>query len=242
VRESVSPRSQGEALPVRTAVVTGTAHGIGSAIARALEADGMTVHGVDKDEVDLADSAAVEAFFAAVGPVDVLVNNAGGVVGQVHHPIEEIGDDQWRAIVDANLTSTFHCTRAVVAGMKQRGWGRIVNISSGAGRSVSLTGIQAYATSKAGQIGFTRQMAHELGRFGITVNCIAPGFVLSNPTTVKQWESYGPEGQAALVAQIAVRRLGTPEDIANGVRFFVSDSSAWVTGQTLSIDGGHALF
>ncbi|MGA8427337.1 MAG: SDR family NAD(P)-dependent oxidoreductase [Candidatus Dormiibacterota bacterium] len=238
----MSSRSQGEALPLRTAVVTGTAHGIGSAIAHALEADGMTVHGVDKDEVDLANSAAVEAFFAGVGPVDVLVNNAGGVVGQVHHPIEEIGDDQWRAIVDANLTSTFHCTRAVVAGMKQRGWGRIVNISSGAGRSVSLTGIQAYATSKAGQIGFTRQMAHELGRFGITVNCIAPGFVLSNPTTIKQWESYGPEGQAALVAQIAVRRLGTPEDIANGVRFFVSEASAWVTGQTLSIDGGHALF
>ncbi|MFZ0996484.1 MAG: SDR family NAD(P)-dependent oxidoreductase [Candidatus Dormiibacterota bacterium] len=226
----------------RTAVVTGTAHGIGSAIAAALQADGMTVHGVDKDQVDLTDSAAVDAFFSEVGPVDVLVNNAGGVVGQVHHPLEEITDEQWRAIVDANLTSTFHCTRAVVPGMKARGWGRIVNISSGAGRSVSLTGIQAYATSKAGQIGFTRQMAHELGRFGITVNCIAPGFVLSNPTTIQQWEGYGPDGQAALVAGIAVRRLGTPEDIANGVRFFVSEASAWVSGQTLPIDGGHALF
>jgi len=229
-------------IPVRTAVVTGTAHGIGSAIVAALEADGMSVHGVDKDKVDLTDSVAVREFFAAVGRVDVLVNNAGGVVGQVHHPIEEITDEQWRAIVDANLTSTFHCTRAVVTGMKQRGWGRIVNISSGAGRSVSLTGIQAYASSKAGQIGFTRQMAHELGRFGITVNSIAPGFVLSNPTTIKQWESYGPDGQAALVARIAVRRLGTPEDIANGVRFFVSEASGWVSGQTLSIDGGHALF
>jgi 3-oxoacyl-[acyl-carrier protein] reductase len=126
--------------------------------------------------------------------------------------------------------------------MKGRGSGRIVNISSGAGRSVSLTGIQAYASAKAGQIGFTRQMAHELGRFGITVNCIAPGFVLSNPTTVKQWESYGEQGQAALVEGIAMRRLGAPEDIAHGVRFFVSESSAWITGQTLSIDGGHALF
>ncbi len=125
--------------------------------------------------------------------------------------------------------------------MKRQGWGRIVNISSGAGRSVSLTGIQAYATSKAGQIGFTRQMAHELGRYGITVNCIAPGFVLSNPTTIKQWEGYGPDGQAALES-IAVRRLGKAEDIANGVRFFVSEASAWVTGQTISIDGGHALF
>jgi 3-oxoacyl-[acyl-carrier protein] reductase len=226
----------------RTAVVTGTAHGIGSAIAAALRADGMTVHGVDKDKVDLTDSVAVGAFFSEVGPVNVLVNNAGGVVGQVHHPLEEITDEQWRAIVDANLTATFHCTRAVIPGMKARGWGRIVNISSGAGRSVSLTGIQAYASSKAGQIGFTRQMAHELGRFGITVNTIAPGFVLSNPTTIKQWESYGPDGQAALVAGIAVRRLGTPEDIANGVRFFVSEASSWVSGQTLSIDGGHALF
>jgi 3-oxoacyl-[acyl-carrier protein] reductase len=207
-----------------------------------LEADGVQVHRVDKDTVDLTDSAAVNAFFAEVGQVDILVNNAGGVVGQVHHPIEEITDEAWSAVVAANLHSTFHCTRAVAPGMKERGWGRIVNISSGAGRSVSLTGIQAYASSKAGQIGFTRQMAHELGRYGITVNCIAPGFVLSNPSTIKQWESYGEQGQAELVEGIAVRRLGAPEDIANGVRFFVSDESSWVTGQTISIDGGHALF
>ena len=84
-------------------------------------------------------------------------------------------------------------------------------------------------------------MAHELGRFGITVNCIAPGFILSNPTTERQWASYGEEGQRALVDQIAMRRLGRPEDIANGVRFFVSERSSWVTGQTISIDGGHAL-
>ncbi len=126
--------------------------------------------------------------------------------------------------------------------MKAAGAGRIVNISSGAGRSVSLTGIQAYASAKAGQIGFTRQMAHELGPFGITVNCIAPGFVLSNPTTQKQWESYGAEGQRQLVEKIALRRLGKPEDIANGVRFFVSQRAAWITGQTISIDGGHSLF
>lgn len=226
----------------RVAIVTGTAHGIGAAIAAALAADGVTVHGVDKDTVDVTDSAAVNAFVEDVGPVDILVNNAGGVCGQVHHPIDEISDESWRAVVDANLTSTFNCIRAVAPVMRQRGWGRIVNISSGAGRSVSLTGIQAYASAKAGQIGFTRQMAHELGRFGITVNCIAPGFVLSNPTTQKQWESYGEEGQAKLVEGIAVRRLGKSEDIANGVRFFVSDDSSWVTGQTLSIDGGHALF
>jgi 3-oxoacyl-[acyl-carrier protein] reductase len=226
----------------KVAIVTGTAHGIGSAIATALADVGITVHGIDKDQVDITDAEAVNAFVKDVGPVDILVNNAGGVCGQVHQPIDEVSDDDWRAVVDANLTGTFICTRAVAPGMKQRGWGRIVNISSGAGRSVSLTGIQAYASAKAGQIGFTRQMAHELGRYGITVNCIAPGFVLSNPTTQKQWESYGEQGQARLVDGIAVRRLGAPEDIANGVRFFVSDDSSWITGQTISIDGGHALF
>jgi 3-oxoacyl-[acyl-carrier protein] reductase len=232
----------------RTALVTGAAHGIGSAIAAVLAAEGATVHAVDLepaedvDRLDVTDPAAVAAYVARVGPVDVLVNNAGGVRGQTGRPLEEVTDDDWRAVVDANLTSTFVCTRAVVPGMKARGWGRIVNISSGAGRSVSLTGIQAYASAKAGQIGFTRQTAHELGQFGITVNCIAPGFVLSNPSTQAQWETYGPQGQAALVAGIAVRRLGTPADIAHGVRFFTSEASSWVTGQTIAIDGGHGIF
>jgi 3-oxoacyl-[acyl-carrier protein] reductase len=226
----------------KTALVTGTAHGIGAAIAATLERMGATVHGVDKDTVDVSDPAAVTSFVKKIGPVDILVNNAGGVVGQVHHPIEEIRDEDWRAVVDANLTSTFLVTRAVVPGMKAAGAGRIVNISSGAGRSVSLTGIQAYASAKAGQIGFTRQMAHELGPYGITVNCIAPGFVLSNPTTEKQWESYGEEGQRKLVEGIALRRLGRAQDIANGVKFFVSDDASWITGQVISIDGGHAIF
>jgi 3-oxoacyl-[acyl-carrier protein] reductase len=225
----------------KTAVVTGTAHGIGAAIAEALRGDGAAVHGVDKDTADLTSPDAVRAFFAGVGGVDILVNCAGGVVGQVGRPLEEVSDDDWRAVVDANLTSTFLCTRAVVPAMKQRRWGRIVNISSGAGRTVSLTGIQAYASAKAAQIGFTRQMAHELGQFGITVNCIAPGFILSNPTTRRQWESYGEEGQQKLVQGIAMRRLGSAEDIANGVQFFVAERSSWVTGQTISIDGGHAL-
>jgi 3-oxoacyl-[acyl-carrier protein] reductase len=226
----------------KTALVTGTAHGIGAAIAATLEQLGARVHGVDKDTVDVTDPAAVTRLVEEIGPVDILVNNAGGVVGQVHHPVEEIRDEDWRAVVDANLTSTFLCTRAVVPGMKAAGGGRIVNISSGAGRSVSLTGIQAYASAKAGQIGFTRQMAHELGQYGITVNCVAPGFVRSNPSTEKQWQSYGEEGQRQLVERIALRRLGTAQDIANGVKFFVSSDASWITGQVISIDGGHALF
>jgi 3-oxoacyl-[acyl-carrier protein] reductase len=196
---------------------------------------------VDKDQADLSASAAAAAFFARVGPVDILVNCAGGVAGQVGRPLEEVTDEAWHAVLDANLTTAFLCTRAAVPGMKERRWGRIIMIASTAGLGVSKTGIQAYTTAKAAQIGFTRQMAHDLGPFGITVNCIAPGFILSNPTTLKQWESYGQDGQAELVRGIATRRLGDPADIANGVRFFAAEASAWVTGQTIAIDGGSAL-
>ena len=225
----------------KTAVVTGTAHGIGTAIAEALRDGGAAVYGADKDEVDLTDAAAVRDFFAALGGVDILVNNAGGVCGQVGHPLEHVAERDWLEVIHANLTTSFLCTRAVVPAMKERGWGRIVNISSAAGLTVSKTGIQAYTSAKAGVIGFTRQMAKELGPFGITVNCIAPGFIRSNPTTERQWESYGEEGQRQLVAGIATRRLGEPEDIANGVEFFVSERSGWVTGQIIAIDGGSAF-
>ena len=225
----------------RVAVVTGTAHGIGAGIADALASEGAKVHRVDKDTVDLTVPAAVREFFAGVGAVDILVNNAGGVCGQTGHPLEEVGNDDWHAVVNANLTTAFLCTRAVVPAMKQRRWGRIINISSAAGLTVSKTGIQAYASAKAGQIGFTRQMAHELGPFGITVNCIAPGFILSNPTTERQWGSYGEQGQRDLVLGIAMRRLGHPADIANGVLFFAAERSGWVTGQVIAIDGGSAL-
>ncbi|PZE24156.1 MULTISPECIES: SDR family NAD(P)-dependent oxidoreductase [unclassified Curtobacterium] len=226
----------------QVAVVTGTAQGIGRRTADDLEAAGAVVHRLDRDDLDLADSAAVDAWFAALGRCDVLVNVAGGVVGQTHTPIEDLTDAAWDAVWAANVLTARNCTRAAARLMKPAGYGRIVIVSSGAGRSVSLTGIQAYTTSKAAQIGFTRQMAHELGPHGITVNCIAPGFVLSNPTTQAQWDSYGPDGQRALVERIAVRRTGTPEDIARGVAFFVAPDAGWVSGQTLSIDGGHQLF
>jgi 3-oxoacyl-[acyl-carrier protein] reductase len=226
----------------QAAVVTGTAQGIGRGIADLLESEGAIVRRVDKDGVDLRDSAAVDAFFAALGEVHILVNNAGGVQGQTHTPIDELTDADWDAVVDANLRTAFNCTRAAARLMKAARYGRIVNISSGAGRSVSLTGIQAYTSAKAGQIGFTRQMAHELGQHGITVNCIAPGFVLSNPTTQAQWDSYGADGQAALAERIATRRTGTPYDIARGVLFFAAPDAGWVSGQTISIDGGHSLF
>ena len=168
----------------------------------------------------------------------MLVNNAGGVAGQVGRPVEDVSVADWQAIVSVNLDGTFHCARAVTPGMKTAGKGSIVNISSGAGLGVSLTGIQAYASAKAGQIGLTRQLAHELGPAGIRVNAVAPGFVLSNPTTERQWASYGEEGQRRLMNTIALRRLGQPRDIANAVLFLASEHARWITGQVLSVNGG----
>jgi 3-oxoacyl-[acyl-carrier protein] reductase len=247
----------------KTVIVTGAAHGFGRAISRAFAERGASVWACDVLEeelreteqlcrssggvchaltIDVRDRGAVDACVAAAsaasGRVDILVNNAGGVLGQVGRPLEEIAPDDWQRIFDVNVTGAFYCAQAVAPGMKAARAGRIVNISSGAGLGISLTGIQAYASAKAAQIGLTRQLAHELGPWGITVNNIAPGFVRSNPTTERQWESYGDEGQRALVDRIALKRLGTPDDIAYGVLFFASDQAGWITGQVLSIDGG----
>jgi 3-oxoacyl-[acyl-carrier protein] reductase len=240
----------------KRALVTGARHGFGRAIAKAFADSGAQIFACDAVEeglaetkqlcgkacetrvVDVTDRAAVGAFVDAIGTVDILVNNAGGVLGQVHHPVEEISQSDWQRIFDVNVTGAFNCAQAVVPGMKRKKLGRIVNISSGAGLTISLTGIQAYASAKAAQIGLTRQLAHELGPWNITVNNVAPGFVRSNPTTERQWESYGAEEQKRLVNSIALKRLGGAEDIANGVLFFASDLAGWITGQILSIDGG----
>jgi 3-oxoacyl-[acyl-carrier protein] reductase len=192
--------------------------------------------------VDVRDADAVAAFVsraeAETGRVDVLVNTAGGVAGQVNKPVEAVSDADWRVIFAINLDGAFHFTRAVAPAMKGAGRGAIVNISSGAGRSYSLTGIQAYASAKAGLIGFTRQTARELGAHGVRVNCVAPGFVRSNPASERQWQAMGEAGQQRLVDSIALRRIGTPEDIARAVLFFCGDDSGYVTGQTISVDGG----
>jgi 3-oxoacyl-[acyl-carrier protein] reductase len=145
----------------------------------------------------------------------------------------------WNAIFAVNVSGAFYLSQAVAPGMKAAGSGRIVNISSGAGLTISLTGIQAYAAAKAALISLTRQLGHELGSWGITVNCIAPGFVRSNPNTERQWQSYGETRQRELVEGIALKRLGDPDDIAHAVLFFASDYAGWVTGQVLAVDGGH---
>ena len=188
--------------------------------------------------VDVTNPEAVLEAVGAIGQVAILVNNAGGVLGQVGKPLETVSAKDWNDIVAVNLSAAFYTSQAVAPAMKTARWGRIINISSGAGLGPSLTGIQAYASAKAGLVNLTRQLCHELGTWNITVNCIAPGFVLSNPTTERQWQSYGEEGQKQLLENIALKHLGTPEDIANGVVFFASEMANWVSGQVLSVDGG----
>jgi 3-oxoacyl-[acyl-carrier protein] reductase len=180
----------------------------------------------------------VEEAVAKSGRADVLVNNAGGVQGQVGKPLEQVSPQEWQRIFDVNVSGAFYCCQAVAPTMKAQKQGRIINISSGAGLGISLTGIQAYASAKAALVNLTRQLAHELGQDGITVNSIAPGFLRSNPASEKQWQSYGAEGQQRIMDNIAMRRLGQPEDIAYGVLFFASEYASWISGQILSIDGG----
>jgi 3-oxoacyl-[acyl-carrier protein] reductase len=240
----------------KVVVVTGAAHGFGRAIAVAFASRGASVHACDVNAdgleetvtlcgvgavarvLDVGSRDAAQAAISEIGDVDILVNNAGGVRGQVGRPIEEITEADWQTIFDVNLSGAFFMSQAVASGMKRRKSGRIINISSGAGLGISLTGIQAYASAKAGQIGLTRQLAHELGPWNITVNNVAPGFIRSNPTTERQWDAMGEEGQARLLQNIALKRLGVPDDIAAMVMFFASDYAGWISGQVISVDGG----
>ena len=237
----------------KVVAVSGAGHGLGQAIAESFAGLGARVFGcspvaaavagTEMAVVDLADRAAGAAWIgdveqAAGAAVDVLINNAGGVAGQVFRPIEEVADADWDHILAVNLGAAMALSRAAAPGMKRAGRGRIVSISSGAGLQASLTGIQAYASAKHAVIGLTRQLAHELGPFGITVNSVAPGLIPCNPASTAQWEAYGPERQAALLGGIALRRLGTPADIANAVLFFASPMADFVNGQVLQVDGG----
>ena len=151
-----------------------------------------------------------------------------------------VTEEGWRAIFAANVDGAFWLSQAASAPMQARRRGRIVNIASGAGLRPSLTGIQAYTAAKHALVGVTRQLSQDLGPFGITCNAIAPGFVRSNPTTERQWQSYGEDGQARLIAGIHTRRLGTAEDIAHAVLFLASEQASWISGQILSVDGGRS--
>ena len=243
----------------RTVAVTGAGHGFGRAIAHSfaslgarvfatdLMLDGLTetaaVGGIETHIMDLRDRAAAAAWIAQIEQttgrgIDLLVNNAGGVAGQGPVSLENVSDADWNVIFDINVNAAFTLCRAALPGMKRAGGGRIINISSGAGLQPSLTGIQAYCSTKHAVVGLTRQLAHELGRFNITVNSVAPGFIRTNAATERQWESYGAEGQRALTDRIAMKRLGTAQDIANAVLFFASELAGFVNGQVLQVDGG----
>lgn len=242
-----------------TVAVTGAGHGFGRAIARGFAGLGARVFACDLSAAELAETAAgtsiaTDAFDltapgeaarwirgiedATGGAVSVLVCNAGGVRGQVMRPVEEVPEEDWHAIFDINAHAAFKLAKAVAPGMKKVGHGRIVTISSGAGLKPSRTGIQAYCAAKHALVGLTRQLSRELGAFGITVNSVAPGFVLSNPASIAQFESYGEAGKKAMVEGIAMRRLGSAEDIANAVLFLSSSYAGWISGQVLSVDGG----
>jgi 3-oxoacyl-[acyl-carrier protein] reductase len=244
----------------RVALVTGAAQGIGTAIAAALAKAGARVHLADinskrLEEVsntlgmpfhvaDLGDRASahrlVEEIIGVAGRLDILALAAGGVCGQVRKPAEEVTEPDWHAIFRANVDGAMWLAQAAAPHMKSNGWGRIVTVSSGAGLRPSLTGIHAYTAAKHALVGLTKQLALEFGPSGITANSVAPGFVLSNPTSQKQWDSYGPEGQHQLVQSIHRRRLGKAEDIANAVMFFASEAADWISGETLSVNGGRA--
>jgi len=243
----------------RRVIVAGAARGIGRAIVTAFAERGATVWAGDllTEEIaplagrsgkgvvhtahlDVTDPVSIDRFVAAAagdGAIDILVYVAGGVRGQTAQPIEGVSPQDWDAIVDANLTGAFLCARAVAPGMKRAGRGRIVTISSRAGLVTSLTGIASYAAAKHGQLGLIKQLAQELGPFGINVNSVAPGFMATSPDYERQWASYTPAFRAAFADHIAMRRMGTPQDIAYAVMFLASDYASWITGQVLPVTG-----
>lgn len=247
-----------EARPT-TAIVTGAATGFGKAIVEEFIEQGVKVCAVDLDGerlaaagfqkersllciLDLADRAAVTTILPKVicelGGVDCIVNNAGGVVGTKAGPVEDLDLNDWDAVFAANLGACILTSKLVAPTMKAAGRGRIVNLSSGAGFRASRTGVQAYTAAKHAIHGLTRQLASELGPFGITVNAVAPGLQPVSPGTRAQWESYSVEKQNSVIESIPMRSLGTAEDVAQAVAFFGLGPASYITGQILPVNGG----
>ena len=240
----------------RVVLVTGAAQGIGAAIAEAFVKAGARVRLADIDGdgvaaraqaldipysvLDLSERDRVRKTVDSLEPIEILINGAGGVRGQVGQALEAVRPADWRALFQANLDGAFWLTQAVAPAMKRAGFGRVVNIASRAGLRPSLTGIQAYTAAKHALVGLTKQLSWELAPHGVTVNGVAPGFILSNPATRRQWQAFGAEGQQRVIEAIHTKRLGEPEDIAHAALFFADPASGWITGEILSVDGGHS--
>ena len=234
------------------ALVTGASRGIGAAIADTLAAQGAKVigtattdsgaaaigerlaaHGGAGRALNVTDGAAIEALVDAIaaefGPVSILVNNAGITRDQL---LMRMKDEDWNAILDTNLSSVFRASKAVMRGMMKAKKGRIISIAS----VIGLTGNPGqanYAAAKAGIIAFSKSMAREIGSRGITVNVVAPGFIDTDMT-----RALPESAREGLLGQIALGRLGQPQDIANAVAFLASPAAAYVTGETLHVNGG----
>jgi 3-oxoacyl-[acyl-carrier protein] reductase len=238
----------------KTAFVTGSTRGIGRAIAETLHRAGAKVAVIGRDAATAADvaravgeraagfgcdvtsAAAIEQTLAAaehgLGPIDILVNNAGVTRDNI---LLRLTEEDWDAVLDANLRAAFHTMRLVMKGMMRRRNGRIVNISS----IVGLTGNKGqanYAASKAGLIGLTKSVAKEYASRGVLVNCVAPGFIETDMT-----RGLPEAARAALLEGIALGRLGRPDDVADAVLFLASDLASYITGQTLVVDGGMVI-
>jgi acetoacetyl-CoA reductase len=244
-------------MTARVALVTGGTGGIGSAIVRNLAKQGHKVATNYRDEAkgnawvsqmksqgldvvavkgDVGDTASAEAMIKAVedkiGPVDILINNAGITRDTTFHKMSAL---QWQEVINSNLNSCFNVTRPVIDGMRNRKWGRIIQISSINGQKGQY-GQANYAASKAGMHGFTISLAQENAKFGITVNTVSPGYVATDMVMAV------PEDvRNKIAAQIPLGRLGEPDEIAYAVSFFVSDEARWITGANLAINGGQYM-